>query len=100
MQVYNIFLDKLPKIDLHGFDKESARVITNDFVDEAVSLGYDKIVIIHGIGKGIVKQSVHTTLSKNKKVLSYKLDNFNNGCTIVKIDSKGSNKNDNEIRNR
>lgn len=100
MQTYNIFLDRLPKIDLHGFDKESARVITNDFVEESISLGYEEIIIIHGIGRGIVKKSVHETLSKNKKVISYKLDNFNNGCTIVKLYSKGSNNNDNEKSNK
>lgn len=83
MQVHNIFLDNLPKIDLHGFDKESARVITNDFINEAVCLGYKEIIIIHGIGTGIVKKSVHETLAKNKYVLSYKLDSFNNGCTKV-----------------
>ena len=89
MQVYDIFLDNLPKIDLHGFDRESARVITNDFIEEAIRLNYDKIIIIHGIGTGIVKESVHQTLSKNKKVLSYKLDNINTGCTIVTINKKG-----------
>ncbi len=92
MQVHDIFLDNLPKIDLHGFDKESARVITNDFINEAVYLGYKEIVIIHGIGTGIVKKSVHETLSRNKHVESYKLDNFNNGCTrvILKIEGKYS----------
>lgn len=83
MQVHDIFLDNLPKIDLHGFDKESARVITNDFINEAIYLGYKEIIIIHGIGTGIVKKSVHETLSRNKHVESYKLDNFNNGCTRV-----------------
>lgn len=100
MQVYNIFLDRLPKIDLHGFDKESARVMTNDFINESLSLKHYEIVIIHGIGTGVVKTSVHEALSKNKHVQSYKLDNFNNGCTIVKLHSKGSNKNDYEISNR
>lgn len=100
MEVHNIFLDRLPKIDLHGFDKDSARVATNDFIRDSIYLGYDEILIIHGIGTGIVKKSVHQTLSKNKNVLSYKLDNFNLGCTIVKLIRKGSIKNDNEIRNR
>ena len=92
MQVHDIFLDYLPKIDLHGFDKESARVITNDFINEAIYLGYKEIIIIHGIGTGIVKKSVHETLSRNKHVESYKLDNFNNGCTrvILKIEGKYS----------
>ena len=29
-----IFIDNLRKIDLHGFDRETARVETNDFVRE------------------------------------------------------------------
>lgn len=92
MEVYDIFLDRLPKIDLHGFDKESARVMTNDFIEESITLGKKKILIIHGIGTGIVKKSVHETLSKNKKVLSYKLDNLNTGCTIVNLKIERSNK--------
>lgn len=92
MEVYDIFLDRLPKIDLHGFDKESARVMTNDFIEESITLGNKKILIIHGIGTGIVKKSVHETLSKNKKVLSYKLDNLNTGCTIVNLKIERSNK--------
>ncbi len=92
MKVYNIFLDRLPKIDLHGFDTESARVMTNDFVNEGIALGYEEIVIIHGIGTGAVKNSVHEALSKNKNVLSYKLDNYNNGCTVITLRSKGNDK--------
>ena len=90
MKNQNIFLDNLPSIDLHGFDKESARVITNDFIDEAITLGHKEIVIIHGIGTGTVKNSVHETLSKNKNVLSYQLDSFNIGCTIVKLKQENS----------
>lgn len=85
MVVNDIFLDMLPNIDLHGFDRDSARVRVNDFVDESVIMGYGKVVIIHGIGTGIVKNVVHETLSKNKKVLSYHLVNENVGCTIVEL---------------
>jgi DNA mismatch repair protein MutS2 len=100
MQVYNIFLDRLPKIDLHGFDRDSAIIATNDFIRDSIELGHKEILIIHGIGTGIIKNTVHETLSKNKNVYSYKLDSFNTGCTIIKLISKGSIKNDNEIRNR
>lgn len=85
MKLNNIFLDNLPSVDLHGFDRESARVMTNDFVDEAYRLNYEKIVIIHGIGTGIVKNAVHEALSKNKKVLKFNVDGFNIGCTVVYI---------------
>ena len=33
MMVNNIFLDRLPKIDLHGYDRDSARVMVNDFME-------------------------------------------------------------------
>ena len=81
----DIFLNRYPSIDLHGFDRDSARVAVNDFVDENVFLGKDTIVIIHGIGTGIIKKEVHDTLRLNKKVIEYKTDNFNSGCTIVKL---------------
>ena len=81
----DIFLSRYPKIDLHGYDRESARVATNDFVQENIILKNETIIIIHGIGSGIVKSSVHEALSQNKNVLDYKTDNFNPGCTIVKL---------------
>ena len=27
-----VFIDSLPKLDLHGFDRDSARVAINDFI--------------------------------------------------------------------
>ena len=81
----DIFLNRYPQIDLHGLDRDSARMVTNDFVMENVILGNEKIVIVHGIGTGIVKKAVHDALKVNKNVLEYKTDNFNSGCTIVRI---------------
>lgn len=79
----DIFLKGLPSIDLHGFDGESARVSTNDFINENLALKNSKFLIIHGKGKGIVKAKVHETLSKRKEVIKYHTDNANDGCTIV-----------------
>lgn len=84
----DIFLDILPKIDLHGYDRDSARVSVNDFVDEAYFMNYDKIVIIHGIGSGILREVVSDTLRKNKKVQSFNVVGSNIGCTLVKIANK------------
>ena len=88
MQLNDIFLDILPKIDLHGFDRDTARVRVNDFVEEAYLVGYDEILFIHGIGEGIVKNAVLDALSKNKKVLSYHIVGSNVGCTVAKIKKK------------
>ena len=81
----DIFLNRYPTMDLHGFDRESARVATDDFVLENLILKNDMIVIIHGIGTGVVKSAVHEALRVNKNVLEYKTDNFNSGCTIIKL---------------
>ena len=80
-----IFIDSYPKLDLHGFDRETARVETNDFILDNKKLKNEIFVIIHGIGSGIIKKTVHETLKKNKNVVEYKTFYNNNGSTIVKI---------------
>ena len=78
-------MERYPHIDLHGYDRDSARVATNDFVEENIIMGNDTIVIVHGKGSGIVKNEVHETLKNNKNVIEYHTDNFNDGCTVVKL---------------
>ena len=73
----DIFLKNLPSLDLHGYDRETARVATEDFIDENI------ILKIHGKGLGVVRKSVHNVLSKRKEVTKYHTDNLNDGCTIV-----------------
>lgn len=81
----DIFLERYPQIDLHGVDRDTARMLTNDFVLENIMLKNDIIVIVHGKGTGIVKQACHEALKYNKNVVEYKTDNFNDGCTVVKL---------------
>lgn len=50
-----IFIDSYPKLDLHGFDRESARVAIQDFVKEQFILKREVIVIVHGRGTGILR---------------------------------------------
>ena len=80
-----IFLDSLPKLDLHGYDRESARVAVEDFIEESVRMKRELICIVHGIGTGTIKQTTHRILKQNKKVLDYKTYYYNQGCTVVKL---------------
>lgn len=80
-----IFLDNFPSIDLHGYDKDSARVKVLEFINDNIKLKNEIICIIHGIGSGILKTEVHNTLRRNKNVLDYKLFYNNIGCSIVKL---------------
>lgn len=78
-----MFIDRYPSIDLHGYDRESARVAVLDFVKENLKLKNSVFVIIHGRGSGILKNTVHQVLRTNPKVKEFKTDYFNEGCTIV-----------------
>ncbi len=75
----------LPTIDLHGYDRESARIAIQDFIRDRLLLKEYSFVIIHGIGKGILQREVATVLKKDKRVQSFALSFMNPGCTIVKL---------------
>lgn len=80
-----IFTDNLPTIDLHGFDRDYARVKINEFINDNRKMKNSIIVIVHGIGSGILKSETMNTLKKNKYVIDYRLFYNNVGMTLVKI---------------
>ena len=80
-----MILSSYPKIDLHGMDREYAVFKVREFIDDCYKLKYEKIVIIHGVGTGILKDTVRSYLQKEKRVLEYKLDFMNPGCTLVTL---------------
>ena len=80
-----MFYNNIPSIDLHGETRDSARVLVMEFINDNIKLKNEKVLIIHGIGSGTLKNEVHKNLKINKKVKSYKLDNFNSGCTVVEL---------------
>ena len=80
-----VFIDNLPKIDLHGMDRETARVAINDFINENYKLKNNIFCIIHGIGSGVLRTTTSDVLKTNKKVLEYKTYYYNQGSTIVRI---------------
>lgn len=83
---------QLPQLDLHGLDREYARILINDFILDNYKMKQERVIIIHGLGTGILRKTTHEVLSKNKLVQKYQLDNFNTGTTIVEIKKKVDNK--------
>ena len=75
----------LPTIDLHGEDRITAIIKTREFINDNLKLGNKLIVVIHGIGKGILKNEIHNYLKTNKDVVAYKIDIFNRGMTIIEL---------------
>lgn len=75
----------LPTLDLHGFDRDYARIKINEFINDNHIMKNKKLIIIHGNGEGILKKTCQKTLKENKNVIEYKINNFNSGETIVNI---------------
>lgn len=84
----DIFINNLPTLDLHGEIKDSARVLIKEFIYDNYVMRNKKVVIIHGIGKGKIKEEVINNLKNNKMVLSFHLNRYNSGCTVVYIKDK------------
>ena len=76
---------RMPTLDLHGYDRDYARILINDFIRDQIKLKTKQIIIIHGRGQGILKKMTQDTLKKNQNVLEYKIDNFNDGMTVVTL---------------
>lgn len=83
MNVDDLFIDDLPTIDLHGEIRQSARVLVKDFINDNYALKNKKIVIIHGVGTGTLRNEVNDILKNDKRVESYRLVGYNPGCTLV-----------------
>lgn len=82
---YNPFLNILPTIDLHGYNRDMVEYVVTDFINDNIKLGNKKIVIVHGKGEGIVKDELHFILKNDKRVKRYYLDMFNIGETIIEL---------------
>ena len=75
----------IPSLDLHGETVDTARILINEFITDNIILGNYKLLIIHGIGKGIIKKETHRVLKSDKRVEKFYVDFFNIGSTIVEI---------------
>lgn len=84
-KIIDPFIDLLPSIDLHGMDRVCAKIATEEFINDSIKLKNKKVVIIHGIGQGIVKDEVYKCLRGNKNVIDFKLNVPNIGSTTVNL---------------
>ena len=81
-------MNNIPTLDLHGEYSFSAEVLVKEFINDQIALHNKTCYIIHGIGKGIIKKTVHKLLKEDKRIKGYYIDFFNPGCTIVEIKEK------------
>ena len=77
-------------LDLHTFAPADVAGLVADYLDECAVRGMLEVRLIHGKGKGVLRQSVHAVLSRHERVASYRAAGEAEGgwgATIVKLRS-------------
>ncbi|MBN2281704.1 MAG: Smr/MutS family protein [Candidatus Marinimicrobia bacterium] len=73
-------------LDLHTFQPREVKNLVHDFISDCLEKGITEVRFIHGKGKGVLRDIVHSELEKDKRVLTYKLahDRFSSwGATVA-----------------
>ena len=83
MNYINPFLYNVPSIDVHGCDRTLAVALLKEFIDDYSKTDNRVLLLIHGKGEGILKKECHEYMKHDKRIELYKIDNFNDGQTII-----------------
>lgn len=59
-------------LDLHTFDPKELQDLLDDYFSACMEAGIYTVRVIHGKGKGILRDRVHSLLKKNRLVDTYK----------------------------
>ncbi|CRF46942.1 Recombination inhibitory protein MutS2 [Helicobacter heilmannii] len=76
------------RLDLCGLDTQEALEQAQDFLANALLAGFEEVLIVHGKGKGILRNALREWLKKHPKVLKFGDAPYNlggSGAQIVKI---------------
>lgn len=80
-----ISTNNIPTLDLHGETADISVINLKRFIIENYNIKSKYVLVIHGIGKDIIRKAIYEELKINRLIETYKLDMYNRGCTIVKI---------------
>jgi dsDNA-specific endonuclease/ATPase MutS2 len=71
-------------IDLHTFQPQEVAGLVEEYLHQARLKGYREVRIVHGRGIGVQRRIVHSVLSRNHNVTSYR-DELDLGSTLVTL---------------
>lgn len=78
-------------LDLHTFNPRDIKDLIPEYLEACRQRGILQVRIIHGKGRGVLRQTVHSLLAKHPHVRSFTLDHPQHGgwgATIVYLQAK------------
>jgi len=75
-------------LDLHTFNPKDIKQLIPDYIESCHEKKIYRLRIIHGKGKGVLRQIVHSILDKHPAVLSYRHESGSGGswgATVVDL---------------
>jgi len=82
---YEVTSDVGPEISLRGMTAEDALEALDKYLDEALMAGWEEVRIVHGKGEGILRRAVGEMLKSDKRILSQRMGEWNEGDLGVTI---------------
>ena len=80
--------DARTEVDIRGLDSEEGIYAMEQFLDNALLMGFENVTVIHGVGTGVLRTAVRQRLRKLKQVKSFRPGSYGegeNGVTIVEL---------------
>ena len=79
------FLNILPALDVHGYTADMVILPVDEFINDNIKLGKDKIIIIHGRGLGVLRKTINTHFKRDKRIKKMYGYGSNLGITIIEL---------------
>ena len=85
---YNMPIDGT--LDLHLFLPKEIKQLIPDYIEACLENNITQLRIVHGKGKGVLRQIVHSILDKHPSVVSFKHESGGGswGATVVDLAKK------------
>jgi DNA mismatch repair protein MutS2 len=77
-----------PKLDVRGMRGEEAMALFAHWIDDALLLGFQEVMVVHGKGNGILRNLIRehlSTIKQVKKLEDDHADRGGSGATVIKF---------------
>ena len=77
--------DTASELSLRGMTAEDALMALDKYLDDAMLAGWEEVHVIHGKGEGILRRVVQDMLTSDRRVISHRIADWNEGGLGVTI---------------